>query len=209
MVEYLKKIGFIKDKRIEKAFLKVDRKDFIVDEFLNAAYVDEPLPIGYGQTTSQPSIIALMVHLLDPKEGEKILEVGTGLGYQTAILAELIGLNGKVVSIERVPELYKEAKKRLEKYKYKNIDLILGDGSKGYPKEAPYDGIIVSCCCPSIPIPLIQQLKVGGRIVLPVGPDIVMQRLIKIIKEKRGLKEEFIEYVSFVPLVGEYGFKSF
>ena len=177
------------------------------------AYDDRPLPIGHGQTISAPSVVARMTELLDPRPGHRVLEVGTGSGYQAAVLAELVAPSdsprstwGHVWSIERIPELAEQARRNLEAAGYADrVTVVVGDGSKGYPPAAPYDRIIVTAAAPSVPPPLVEQLKPGGRLVAPVG-DVWSQRLVVLEKDVRGRTRvrEDIEVI-FVPLVGEYG----
>ncbi len=206
LVDYLKELGFIRSKRVEQAFRAVDRKDFVPDEYKEMAYFDKVIPIGYGQTTSQPSLIAQMLEELDIKPGMKVLEIGTGSGYVTALLSYLVGPEGKVISIERIPELAEFAKRNLSKYPFtKNVEIIVGDGTLGYPKEAPYDRIYVGAAAPEIPKPLLWQLKENGIMIIPVGPE-YGQTLYKIIKKKDKIEKIPIEDVIFVPLIGKYGY---
>lgn len=191
----------IKDKRVLDAFLKVPRHKFVPQELLYSAYQDHPLPIGYGQTISQPYMVALMTESLLLKGEEKVLEIGTGSGYQAAVLAEL---SKEVYSIETIEELFSVAKRLLNDLGYRNIYLKSGDGTLGWEEKAPFDGIIVTAGAPEIPKPLIDQLKEGGRLVIPVGP-MFGQMLKRITKTKEGLKEEDICYCAFVKLVGKYG----
>jgi len=156
------------DAKIAKAMLSVDRKDFVGTN-ADLAYNDMPVPILNSQTTSAPSVIATTLTRLNIKYGMKILEIGTGSGYQTALLAKLVGGRGKVVSIERSKELFEFAKANLKKYKFKNIIQVLGNGAKGYPKKAPYDRIIYSAAVRRVPIETLEQLKPNGALVAPVG----------------------------------------
>ncbi|MFN3527742.1 MAG: protein-L-isoaspartate(D-aspartate) O-methyltransferase [Candidatus Altarchaeaceae archaeon] len=201
LVEILIKNGELKSKKVIDAFLKVERHKFVPDEYKHRAYNDEPLSIGYGQTISAPSIVAIMIEALDINENDKILEIGTGSGYTTCILAE-IAKNGKIFTIERIEELANKARERLKDYK--NVEVIVGDGTKGYEKEKFYDKIIVSACASKIPKKLIEQLKDNGKMVIPVGGDVIFQELILIEKEKGKIKEKFLTGCSFVPLIGEY-----
>ena len=168
------------------------------EEIRALSYEDHPLPIGEGQTISQPYIVALMTELLHLKGGEKVLEVGTGSGYQAAILAEIAA---KVFTIEIVQPLADRAKKDLAEMGYKNITVICGDGYHGIPKEAPFDGIMVTAAAPRIPETLLQQLKVGARLVIPVGE--AYQELIVLTKTDKGVEREDIIPVRFVPMTGE------
>ncbi len=192
----------IKDPRVLAAMRKVPRHLFVDEALRDQAYGDYPLPIGEGQTISQPYIVALMTEALELKGPEKVLEVGTGSGYQAAILAELARW---VYSIERYPSLAHRAKRILEKLGYNNVIIKVGDGTKGWPEAAPFDAIIVTAAGPKIPEPLIEQLKDGGRLVMPVG-DEWSQYLIKVTKKGDRLIKENLGAVRFVKLVGEYGF---
>ncbi|AIH03840.1 MAG: Protein-L-isoaspartate O-methyltransferase [Thermodesulfobacterium sp. 37_54] len=193
----------IKDEKVIQAMLKVPRHLFVEEALRDQAYGDFPLPIGKGQTISQPYIVALMTEALELKGKERVLEVGTGSGYQTAILAEIALW---VYTIERDPDLSEKAKKVLLSLGYKNISLKIGDGSLGWPEAAPFDAIIVTAASPQIPQPLVDQLAEGGRIVIPVG-DEFSQILVKGIKKDGILKIQTLEPVRFVKLVGAYGFK--
>jgi len=193
--------------RVYKAIKKVPRHLFVPERYKTEAYVDTPLPIGYGQTISAPHMVAIMCELLDLQEGDKVLEVGTGCGYHAAVVAELVGKKGKVISIEYIPELAEVARANLSALGYDNIVIIVGDGSKGYEPEAPYDKIYVTASAPDIPKPLIEQLKPGGKMVIPVG-DTVQWLLIVEKDEKGNAKKKNWGSVRFVPLRGEYGFKS-
>ena len=180
-----------------EAFKKIDRQDFIPEGQKEKAYVNEALPIGYGQTISQPLVVAFMLELLEVKPGEKILEIGTGSGWQTALLTEL---GARVISMERVGELHSFAKQNLKKYGFlekETSKLLVADGSKGYLQEAPFDKIIAAAAAEELPAAWKDQLKIGGRIVAPVKDSIVV--LDKSAKGKFKAKEYF--GFSFVPLV--------
>jgi len=203
MVEFqLKRRGINGDKLLN-AFLKVKRHLFVPKNLEKYAYDDCPLPIGEGQTISQPYIIGLMLQLLELKENDVVLEIGTGSGYQTALLAEIVRL---VYTIERNETLAQRTKNKFEELRYKNIVLEVGDGTKGWTKEEiEFDGIIVSAASPRVPDPLFSQLKVGGRMVIPIGSR-TFQRLHKITKLEDGnMKVEYSDGCMFVPLIGEYG----
>ncbi|MDF2953240.1 MAG: Protein-L-isoaspartate O-methyltransferase [Thermodesulfobacterium sp.] len=203
MVETQIKARGIKDSRVLQAMLKVPRHLFVDEALRDQAYGDFPLPIGEGQTISQPYIVAVMTEALELKGNERVLEVGTGSGYQTAILAELALW---VYTIEKYPSLLERAKKILFGLGYKNISFKLGDGSLGWKEVSPFDAIIVTAAAPKIPQPLINQLLEGGRIVIPVG-DEYSQVLVKGIKRDSKLHTQTLEPVRFVKLVGAYGFK--
>ncbi|MCS7121776.1 MAG: protein-L-isoaspartate O-methyltransferase [Archaeoglobaceae archaeon] len=191
--------------KVYKAILKVPRHLFVPERYREDSYADIPLPIGYGQTISAPHMVAIMCELLDLKDGEKVLEIGTGSGYHAAVTAEIVGKKGKVLSIEYIPELAVEAEKNLKMLGYENVIVIVGDGSKGYEPEAPYDKIYVTAAAPDIPRPLIEQLKVGGKMVIPVGS--MDQYLYVVEKDEKGIRKWNWGAVRFVPLRGEYGFK--
>ncbi len=193
----------ISDPKVLEAFLSVPRHHFVPDSFSEASYADHPLPIGSGQTISQPYIVALMTECLRLKGEEKVLEVGTGSGYQAAILAKLCR---KVCTVERDPNLLESAKKILEKEGHENIIYKCGDGTKGWEDEAPFDGIIVTAAAPDVPEPLKQQLAEGGRLIIPVG-SMYSQMLISVEKKDNDYICENICGCVFVPLVGEYGWR--
>lgn len=183
---------------ILNAMRKVKRHLFVPDNLQQFAYADEPLPIGYGQTISQPYIVAYMTDALDLNTNSKVLEIGTGSGYQAAILAEIVN---KVYSIEIVEPLGLHAKSILDQIGYRNIYSRIGDGYQGWPEAAPFDAIIVTAAPPEIPQPLINQLKVGGRMIIPVG--VGYQELILITKKKDGVEKKSLLPVRFVPMTGE------
>jgi len=212
LVSWLRRAGFLVSAKVERALLKVPRELFVPPALRDLAYDDRPLPIGHGQTISAPSVVARMTELLDPQVGDKVLEVGTGSGYQAAVLAEIVAPSdadrlewGHVWSIERVPELAEQARENLRRAGYADrVTVIAGDGTLGYPEGAPYDRIIITAAAPNIPPPLREQLKVGGRLVAPIG-DRWSQRLVVLDKTERGERiTEDIE-VLFVPLIGRYG----
>ncbi len=187
------------DPRVLEAIRQVPREAFVPDDLKPAAYANGPLPIGHGQTISQPFIVALMTDLLAPEDGQRILEVGTGSGYQTAVLS---GLCRQIYSIEIVPELASEAAERLRRLGRRNIELRLGDGHRGWPEEAPFDGIIVTAAARRLPQALVDQLAPGGRLVIPVGPPHAAQRLVLFEKDTQGEgRHRDILDVAFVPLV--------
>jgi protein-L-isoaspartate(D-aspartate) O-methyltransferase len=180
---------------------KVPRHRFVPDGELFSAYYNQPLPIGHGQTISQPYIVALMTDLLKADRRSTVLEIGTGSGYQAAVLAELAG---RVYSIEIVAPLAAQAAKVLRELGYDNVEVKTGDGSLGWPEHAPYDGIIVTAAAEQIPQALLDQLKPGGRLVIPVGGRFDVQQLLLISKDSSGaFQRENIELVRFVPLTGD------
>jgi len=203
MVEYQLMPRGIRDKRVLEAFLKVPRHAFVPDDYQNEAYDDHPLPIGDGQTISQPYIVALMTQELKLTGSEKVLEVGTGSGYQAAILAELAR---EVYTIDRIDSLAKKADSKLSGLGYKNVHAVTGDGSLGYEKEKPYDGIIVTCAAPSLPSGLADQLNDNGRIVIPVGPRFTQVLMVYQKKGDSMIQHEVCGCV-FVPLIGERGWR--
>ena len=193
----------IRDAKVLNAMKRVERHLFVPDAYKGAAYGDHPLPIGDGQTISQPYIVALMTDKLDLKKGDKVLEVGTGSGYQAAILAEICD---SVFSIEIFESLYKRAASLLDELGYENITLKHGDGYKGWEAHAPFDAIIVTCAPTHIPAALEYQLAEGGRMIIPTGTE-YRQELILLIKEQGKLTEKDIIPVRFVPMIRENGKK--
>jgi protein-L-isoaspartate(D-aspartate) O-methyltransferase len=191
----------IRNQRVLDVFYKVERHKFIPEEQRDNAYADFPIPIGAGQTISQPYIVALMTECLDLSGGEKILEIGTGSGYQAAILAQL---SKEVYSIERFELLAKKAKMLFDELGYKNIKLKIGDGTLGWGEEAMFDRIIITAASPEIPSPLIEQLKDGGKLILPLG-EILSQVLTLFEKKDNKLYSHEICGCMFVPLVGKFG----
>jgi protein-L-isoaspartate(D-aspartate) O-methyltransferase len=186
--------------KVMEAMKKVPRENFVPPESRAYAYENGPLAIGYGQTISQPYIVALMTDLLDPQPGDTILEVGTGSCYQAAVLSCLVK---KVYTVEIIPELAEQAAERLERLGYGNIEVRAGDGHHGWPEHAPFDGIIVTAAAPSIPEPLIRQLKPSGRLVMPVGLPYFHQALTVVEKDEHGrLDTRTVLGVAFVPLTG-------
>ena len=198
MVESQIKSRGVRDPRVLSAMLKVERHLFVPKEFRDSAYSDQPLPIGEGQTISQPYIVALMTELLELKGGERVLEVGTGSGYQAAILAELAA---EVYTIEIVEKLASSAKKVLLESGYQNIKVKAGDGYLGWPEAAPFDAIIITCAPDHIPEPLLDQLREKGRMVVPVGT--YSQELKKIVKKSGKIETTDITPVIFVPMTGD------
>jgi len=189
----------INDQRVLAAMAKVPREEFVTPESRSASYEDGPLPIGYGQTISQPYIVAFMTEQLRPKPSDRVLEIGTGSGYQAAILAELVS---DVYSIEIVEPLAKNAEATLQQLGYKNVHLKIGDGYKGWSDAAPFDAIIVTCAPDKVPQPLIDQLKDGGRMVIPVG-NTFAQELYLLEKKNGQLKQSATLPVRFVPMASE------
>jgi len=214
LIENLKKEGIIRSEKVEKAFRKVPRELFVPEEYREYAYFDEPLPIGYGQTISAPHMVAIMTEELSPEIGWRVLEVGTGSGYQSAIIAEIVAPSeeprerwGHVFTVERIKPLAERAKENLKRAGYgERVTVLVGDGSLGYPEASPYDGIIVTAAAPRIPEALIEQLKPGGRLVIPVG-DRYFQRLNVVSKRTDKLEVKIKDPCVFVPLIGREGFE--
>lgn len=191
----------ISDKKVIDTMLKIPREKFIEKKFYSQAYNDHPLPIGEGQTISQPYIVALMTELLQLTNTEKVLEIGTGSGYQTAILATL---SQEVYTVERIPTLFNKAKNILAEMGYKNVFLFNCDGTEGLKKYSPFDRILVTAASDKIPQPLVEQLKENGKLIIPIG-DRFSQELL--VADKINGKLEIKNYggVTFVPLIGKYG----
>ena len=196
MVEYQIRRRGISDKKVLKAMLKVPRHLFVPEQMRELAYGDEPLPIGEGQTISQPYIVAYMTEALKLTGKEKVLEIGTGSGYQTAILAEIVQ---EVYTVELIPELSRRAQKVLAELGYQNIHFLVGDGTRGWPEHAPYEAILVSAAPATVPRSLAEQLKLGGRMIIPVGTD--FQELVLVTRTESGWQEERLIGVRFVPLI--------
>jgi protein-L-isoaspartate(D-aspartate) O-methyltransferase len=190
------------DPKVMAAMSKVPRHEFVPWHERLSAYANRPLPIGHGQTISQPYIVALMTDLLKPERQQKVLEVGTGSGYQAAILAELVS---EVFTIEIIEPLGNQAKERLKQLNYRNVTVRIGDGYYGWEEQGPFDGIVVTAASSHIPPPLIQQLKPGGRMVIPVGSRFMVQQLVLVEKDAKGnVTTRQILPVRFVPLTGKH-----
>jgi protein-L-isoaspartate(D-aspartate) O-methyltransferase len=194
----------IKDPLVLAAMKHVPRHMFVDESLRNRAYEDHPLPIGEGQTISQPYMIALMAEALKLAEGEHVLEVGTGSGYLTAVLAEQ---GGHVCSIELSSHLAARARTTLHALGYHNVNVHVGDGTLGWSSDAPFDAIVIGAAASSLPRPLLAQLRLGGRLVLPIGEE-ELQTLVRIWKEPGGLREEYFGECRFVKLRGEYGWET-
>jgi protein-L-isoaspartate(D-aspartate) O-methyltransferase len=179
-----------------EAMRKVERHLFVPADQINRAYDDGPLPIGYGQTISQPYIVAYMTQIINPKPNYKVLEIGTGSGYQAAVLAEIVE---KVYTVEIIPELGKAASQRLKELNYNNIEVIISDGYHGLEEHAPYDAIVVTAAAEHIPPPLIRQLKNGGKMIIPVGSPFIVQTLMLIEKKNDKITTSSLMPVRFVP----------
>jgi protein-L-isoaspartate(D-aspartate) O-methyltransferase len=196
---------YILEETVRQAMLRVPRHKFVPEYERKEAYIDAPLEIGYGQTISAPHMVAIMCELLELSEGHKVLEIGSGSGYNAAVMGELVGKSGHVYTVERIEPLVHFARENLNETGYNNVTVILEDGSMGYSRYAPYDRITVTCAAPRIPEPLLDQLKPGGIMVIPVGN--YSQELVRIKKDSEGkICKEKKGGVVFVPLIGKYGF---
>jgi protein-L-isoaspartate(D-aspartate) O-methyltransferase len=193
----------LRNPRVLAAMREVPRHLFIPPPYDRSAYEDSPLPIGNGQTISQPYIVALMTELLKPEQEDNVLEIGTGCGYQSAVLANLVK---KVTSIERIPAVAKLARSNLSALGFSNVEIITSDGTLGYPENAPYNGIIITAATPSVPRPLIEQLAEHGRLVAPVGGRDV-QELVVLSKHNGIISQKLHGGVRFVPLIGAHGWE--
>jgi protein-L-isoaspartate(D-aspartate) O-methyltransferase len=203
MVERQLRRRGIHEELILKAFREVPREAFIGDEYAHLAYGDHPLPIEAGQTISQPYIVGLMIQAAGIEPGDKVLEVGAGSGYAAAVISRIAS---KVIGIERQHDLVEIARERLAQLGYDNVDIIEGDGTKGYPPEAPFDAILAAASGSHVPKTLVAQLAVGGTIVMPVGDPGWVQKLVKVRKLEDGcLQQSDLGGVRFVPLIGEEG----
>ena len=219
LVEELISLGYLKNPLLIEAFLTIDRKNFVLPEYQKNAYLNQPLPIGFGQTISQPLTVAFMLELLDLKEKEKVLEIGAGSGWQTALIAFMVNrskekdtkddsneesteIKGKVVALERIPELVKFAIDNVSKYNFIEkgiVEIVEANGYWGWEKEAPYDKIIAAAASDEIPQKWKEQLKIGGKIVAPIKNSIVV---LEKINKKDFEEKEFFGF-SFVPLIGD------
>ena len=203
LINQLIQQGYLKTQRIIEAFRKIKREDFVLESLKDEADVNAPLSIGWGQTISQPLTVAFMLELLQPEPGDKILDIGSGSGWQTALLAYIVGKTGKIFAVERIPELMEFGEKNITKYNFveKGIaSFICGDGSKGLKMAAPFDKIIAAASAEKIPEAWKEQLKVGGRLVAPVRSSIWL--LIK--KDKNKFEEQEFSGFAFVPLIEDY-----
>lgn len=189
------------DPRVLEAMSKTPRHRFIPAAGQDEAYDDHPVPIGHGQTISQPYIVAFMTQAIAPRAGMRVLEVGTGSGYQAAVLSEVVGGDGQVFTIEIVEDLAKRADATLKALGYGNVQVRAGDGYGGWPEEAPFDAILITAAPPSVPGPLLRQLKVGGVLVAPVGVGV--QDLVRITRNPDEYVREFLLPVMFVPMTGK------
>ncbi len=200
MVETQLKSRDIQNERVLEAMKKVPRHLFMPASVRQYAYIDSPVPIGQGQTISQPYIVGLMTQTVDPKPGDRALEVGTGSGYQAAVLGELVQ---EVYTIEIIPDLAEKAEKALAESGYDNVEVRQGDGYQGWPERAPFDIILITAAPEEIPQPLIDQLAEGGRLVVPLGAEGTIQTLTLVTKVEGEVKRTYVTDVRFVPMTGE------
>jgi protein-L-isoaspartate(D-aspartate) O-methyltransferase len=204
MVELQLRSRGIRDERVLDAMLRVPRHEFVPPSVQADAYADMPLPIGSGQTISQPYIVGAMLEALEVRPQDRVLEIGTGSGYMAALLAELVA---EVVSVERHAELAERARDVLVRLGYKNVQIVVGDGSQGYPPAAPYDCIIASAAAPRIPDALLEQLNEGGRMVIPIGPSHAQQ--LQLVQKTAGEVEVTpLDPCRFVPMIGESAYRA-
>ena len=206
MVETQIAAGGIRNPRVLHAMRTVPRERFVSESQQDQAYDDGPLPIGDGQTISQPYIVALMIESIQPEPGDRALEIGTGSGYAAAVLASIVS---EVYTIERLGGLARTARQRLENLGYRNVHVREGDGTLGWPEHAPYDAIIVTAGGPRVPPALLEQLAVGGRLIMPVGSAYRFQHLVRVTRTgKDTYDHEDLEDVAFVPLIGKQGWQN-
>jgi protein-L-isoaspartate(D-aspartate) O-methyltransferase len=194
----------IRDLNVLRAFDTIHRHEFVPETMRHQAYSDAPVPIGFGQTASQPSLQALYMQVLDLQRGHKVLEVGTGCGFQTAVLAQLVD---RVYSVERIRELATRAREKLDDLRISNVAILVGDGTIGWSRYAPYDAILVAAGGPEVPGPLMDQLADGGRMLIPVGGR-TMQRLMLVERSGDGFTQREVTECAFVPLLGRFGWTS-
>jgi protein-L-isoaspartate(D-aspartate) O-methyltransferase len=206
LIEHIKGLGYLKSKKLEEALRKFPRHLFVPENVRHLAYQDMPLHIGHNQTISQPSTVVVMTEALNVRKGQKILEIGTGSGWQASLLSYLVGEKGFIYTIEVIEKLADFARKNIKKLGIKNIEVFVKDGSLGLKEKSPFDRIIVTAASPDIPKPYSNQLKVEGILIIPVG-DLYLQEMFVVRKTKKGIDKKSIGNFMFVPLVGKYGFK--
>lgn len=204
MIEKHLKARGVKNPVVLQAMREVPREAFVPEDMAEFAYEDSPLPIGQGQTISQPYIVAVMTELLEPSENDRVLEIGTGSGYAASILSRIVR---EVYTVERYEELAETARNRFRRLGYDNIHVLHGDGSLGWPEHAPYDAVLVTAGAPNVPQPLKEQLAVGGRLVIPTGSGLAQRLLLIRRTSKNEYQEAYSFGVRFVPLVGAAGWK--
>ena len=203
LVEALINEGILKSPWVIEAMRKVPRERFVLPFYRKQAYSDHPLPSEGGQTISAPHMVAIMTELLDLKPGHKVLDIGSGTGYHAAVMAEIVGPEGRIYGVEVIPQLVEIARDNLKEMGYENIEIHAGDGSVGMRSRAPFDRILVACAPPEIPPPLVEQLKDGGKMVIPVG--VGEQRLMLVEKNGGEIERSFHGHCIFVPMKGRYG----
>jgi len=204
MVKRLREHYKIQNEQVLDVMNRLPRHLFVPEVIKHQAYKDNALPIASNQTISQPFIVARMTELLELKPNSRVLEIGAGSGYQTAVLASIAG---KIFAIERIPNLAQQAQERLQRLGFRNVTLRCADGTNGWEVYAPFDGILVAAGSPELPQPLLAQLKTGGRLVIPIGNDQKTQNLIRVTRTASGFQTEDFGACSFVPLIGEHGWK--
>lgn len=207
LVETLFNHGYIRTEKVRKAMLRVPREEFMPPENRSYAYLDRPLPIGEGQTISAPHMVAIIAETLDLTEGMNILEIGTGFGYNAAVVSEVVGNKGHVYTVERIPYLADRAIENLERTGYiEGVTVILGDGTLGYPEKAPYDRIYGTASAPKVPEPLKKQLKIDGKLIIPMGSHSYFQELVSVTRiSEDNYQTKNLGGVVFVPMIGEHG----
>ena len=206
LVEKLYNQGYIKTEKVKEAMLKVPREEFMPLENSSYAYLDRPFPIGKGQTISAPHMVAIIAEKLELTDGMNILEIGTGFGYNAAVVAEIVGKKGHIYTIERIPALVEKSKENLNKTGYcDRVTVIEGDGTVGYPDKAPYDRVYGTASAPKIPEPLKEQLKIGGKLIIPMGSD-YYQELVSVMRISHDeYQTQNLGGVVFVPMIGKHG----
>jgi protein-L-isoaspartate(D-aspartate) O-methyltransferase len=207
LVSKLSEMGYINSEIVKDAMIKVPREEFMTPETKSYAYLDRPIPLKNGQTISAPHMVAIICEKLGLEKGMKVLEIGTGFGYNAAVVAEIIGPEGQVYTIERIENLKNTAEQNLNRTGYsKNVSVILGDGTNGYNEQAPYDRIYATASAPKIPEPLKKQLKIGGRLITPIGHNSSVQELLCLTRiSENDYKSHNLGGVVFVPMIGEHG----
>jgi protein-L-isoaspartate(D-aspartate) O-methyltransferase len=207
MVQRLVNEGIIRSPRVIEAMRRVPRHVFVPRGYRDSAYYDTPLGIGSGQTISAPHMVGMMLEYLDLQEGHKVLEIGAGSGYHAALAGYMVGKSGHVYSVERIESLARRARSNIEAVGLSDmVEVIVGDGSRGVPEHAPYDRIFVTCAAPDIPPPLLEELRDGGKMLIPVGSR-YYQDLVLLEKDGEKLRKRDLGGCVFVPLIGKYGFQ--
>ncbi len=209
LIKRLIRWGYLSNRKIINAFMRVPRHEFVTVKIRDCAYEDHPLPIGWDQTISAPSMVAVMMESLGLEAGQRVLEIGSGSGYNAALIAEVVGRKGEVISIERIRELALSAEKNLKQTGYGRVKIVVSDGSLGYEIGEPWDRILVTACAPEIPKPLVKHLKIGGKLGIPIGQHYMFQTW-TIVEKWKNNEITTAEHgsCSFVPLVGKYGWES-